>query len=150
MRTPSVSHVGTLCRGTLIAALAVCGGVAKGQAPAPVEQDAATYREAILAAERARDSTALADAHNALGVLHWSGVRYDSALVHFGHARSIRLAIGDSAGLGRALNSMGSAHYQAGNYEPALESFARSLAIRKAIGDTRGAALVLTNIGKTY
>jgi tetratricopeptide (TPR) repeat protein len=119
------------------------------QPPAPGAR-AADQRAAIAAAQRTGDSTALADAHNALGLLHWSEVRYDSALVHFGRARAIRLAIGDSAGLGRALNSIGSSHYQAGNYEPALESFARSLAVREAIGDTRGAALVLTNIGKTY
>lgn len=113
-------------------------------------EDAAAHRAAIAVARQSGDSTALADAHNALGLLHWSEVRYDSALVHFDQARGIRLAIGDSAGLGRALNSIGSTHYQAGNYEPALESFARSLTIREAIGDARGAALVLTNIGKTY
>jgi tetratricopeptide (TPR) repeat protein len=150
MRMPTAFRVGTRCRALLTAALVFIGRGAEGQAPTTVEQEAATYRQTIATAERAKDSAALADAHNRLGLLHWSEVRYDSALVHLGRARSIRLAIGDSIGLGRTLNSLGSTHYQEGNYEPALESFARSLAVRTAIGDTRGAALVLTNIGKTY
>lgn len=109
-----------------------------------------TLRLAIVRAEEAGDSAALAEAHNRLGARHWAEARYAEALGEYGIARAIWTALGDSVGLGRVHNNIGAAQYQWGNLGLALESYLRSLEVRRALGDDRGCALVLANIGVVY
>jgi tetratricopeptide (TPR) repeat protein len=125
--------------------------VPSGSAAQVVRPDSLTIaRGAVLLAQAAGDSTALAKAVHDLGFAHWQRDAYDSALVHFIEARQLRKAIHDTVGLARVLNSIGSSHYHEGNYGPALEAYLQSLALRRAIGDQRGVAITLANIGKTY
>lgn len=108
------------------------------------------WRETLEVATRARDSATLSNARNSLGLLHWSATAYDSALVHLGAARDLRLARRDRPGLGRTLNSLGATYYQLGVYEPALEAFVQAREIWRVERDDIGAVRVLANIGKTY
>ena len=110
----------------------------------------AAYREALRHAERANDSVTLAAVSNNLGLLHWTGNSYDSALTHLSIARDIRQARGDRVGLSRVLNSLGASYYQLGYYEPALDAFLQALEIRRSDGDLGGVSVMYTNIGKTY
>lgn len=122
-------------------------GTARAQAtPAPAD----TLVAAMERSRSAGDSAALAEAHNAYGLLHWNAARYDSAVAHLEEARVLWNALHDSVGLGRVNNNLGAAHYQWGNLGPALEAFLQSMAVRRALGDSRGVALAQSNIGLAY
>jgi tetratricopeptide (TPR) repeat protein len=116
----------------------------------PSAEERAAELRATIARLSPGAGSELAEAHNALGLLHWSESRFDSALVHLRRAQSLWTAAADSFGMGRAFNNTGVTFYQAGHFEPALDAFSRSLALRQQIGDVRGVALVLSNIGTTY
>lgn len=116
------------------------------EGPTPAD----TLRATIERSASVGDSAALAAAHNALGLLHWDGARFDSALVHLNRARALWTSLADSAALGRVYNNLGATQYQWGNLQPALEAYLQALSLRRAVGDTRGVALVLTNIGRVY
>jgi tetratricopeptide (TPR) repeat protein len=108
------------------------------------------FDQSIALSTQAHDTVTLADAHSALGLLHWRRNRYELALTNLERARALRAAIGDREGVGRVLNSIGASYYQLGTYEPALDAFVQSLEIQRELRDTALTARVLTNIGKTY
>ncbi len=110
----------------------------------------AAFEEAVALSQAAPDSTNLASALHALGLVYWSKNRYDSALVHLERAREVRKLMGDRFGLGQVLNSIGASYYQLGIYEQSLEAYLQSFDIRQEVADTSGMARTLTNIGKTY
>jgi len=114
--------------------------------PPPVQELETQIREL----EATGDRSALASAHNSLGLLHWNEARYSDAVSELSRARDIWIEMGDVAALGRVYNNLGAAHYQWGNFEAALEAFLRALEYRREVGAARGEALVLTNIGRTY
>jgi len=116
------------------------------EAPSSVQELEAEVR----ALEAAGDRSALASAHNSLGLLHWNEARYPDAVDHLSRARDIWAELGDVAALGRVYNNLGAAHYQWGNFEAALDAFFRARSYRQEAGDLRGQALVLTNVGRTY
>lgn len=134
----------------LVLALLLSVGAREGAAQNAAADSVTKYRAAIRLAASAADSSALAIAHNGLGLAHWQNDRYDSALVHLLASRRIREVTYDSVGLSRVLNSIGAAHYQAGNYEPALAAFLDALEYHRARQDVRLMAVTLSNIGKTY
>jgi tetratricopeptide (TPR) repeat protein len=108
------------------------------------------WRTSLTFAEGVADSATLSNAHNSLGLLHWTASAYDSALTHLRIAREIRRALGDRVGLGRTLNSIGATYYQLGLYEPALDAFVQAREVWRTQRDELGQVRVLANIGKTY
>jgi tetratricopeptide (TPR) repeat protein len=122
---------------------------ASGQAAPPEEERVEEARRVLASLTASTRAAERAEAHNSLGLAHWTRSRFDSALVHLRAARTLWSDIGDAGGQARVYNNIGVTFYQWGHYEPALDAFQHSLALREESGDLRGRALVLSNIGNT-
>lgn len=103
----------------------------------------------IPVAAQSADSASARRRH-AQGTAAFVAARYDSALVAYTEAATLRAEIGDSIGLGASLNGIGASYYNLGQYELALDHLLRALEVRRSVHDSVGVARTLTNIGLAY
>jgi class 3 adenylate cyclase/tetratricopeptide (TPR) repeat protein len=102
---------------------------------------------AIVEAEAASDTEALAHAHRILGRAHGTLGEIDAATTHMARARSLYEEIGDLTGQGAMENNLAALAYWQGRWSEAVALFQQSLTISQRIGDEDCVAAATYNLG---
>jgi class 3 adenylate cyclase/tetratricopeptide (TPR) repeat protein len=102
---------------------------------------------AIVDAEAASDTEALAHAHRILGRSHGTLGELDEATSHMARALTLYEEIGDLTGQGHMVNNLAVLAYWQGRWTESRELYEQSLAIGQRIGDEDGVAAATYNLG---
>ena len=104
------------------------------------------YQNALQAAERLGDETAVAWSQTAIGELFRKQGQFDEATKWLILAQDNFKQLGDQAGVGQTLHFGGTLSAQQGNLEKAKRLYEKSLEIRRDLGDLANEAAVLSNL----
>ncbi len=92
----------------------------------------------------------LGNVYNNMGNVNLLMKDYDSALVNYGKALELRLAMKDWAAAGVSYGSLGAAHGLLNNYDEALKNHREAIRLKQQVGDRQGVGSTYGNIGGIY
>ncbi|MGH3153073.1 MAG: tetratricopeptide repeat protein, partial [Streptosporangiaceae bacterium] len=107
----------------------------------------AIHSHARLAAHRAGDLAAEAEALTNLGVVDAHQCRYQQASRQLEQSLPLFRTVGDLRGEARALSTLGFIDFQQSRYQQAAAHLRRSLTVHRALADPCGEARALSNLG---
>ena len=114
------------------------------------EQATQLAQKALDLAEQADDDTALAQAHNILGVLARNEGRMDKSRVHLERSLELAGTFGDSAARVAAMNNLALAWAGSGETDRAIHLAEEALALCISEGDRHREAAILNNLADLF
>jgi DNA-binding CsgD family transcriptional regulator len=106
--------------------------------------------EAIGMASQQRDTIALLDANNNLGIDFMYTEDYESSYHYLNELIRLAQLVQDSLRLGHGLNNLGLVEYYLGNEEKELACYLQAQGIFERIGEKEGLGNTILNIGTIY
>jgi len=93
---------------------------------------------------------AIAACYNDIGVVHYYGEKYESALEYTNKSFELYSLINDSSGKGSCYNNLANVYWELGEEELSLEYYRKGYDIDVLMGNIEGEATTLYNIGEVY